>query len=319
MQLKLILNSGFSGPHAWFFLAQERGYFREAGLEVELIAGDGAAAVVQQVGRHGIEAGFGDLNALAERAAHEPHTAPVAVFSMFNAPPFTIAVRADSAIRQAADLAGCTLCGHAQDAALKLFPALADAVGLAPEAATLQPSSASLGEQVRDLLLTGEVDGVFGFVNTLLAAIAPLEVDPARLRFINFADSLPELYSNSLMVSRALLNSEPDLVRGLVRGLNRGLVATLNDIDAGIEAVARAAPSIDKAVQKRRLLGTLAAEMADPEGARIGIGDVDDARLARGLARLARAGHWPRVPEPAEVFTRACLPPLAERVRTLAR
>ena len=237
MRIKLLLNSGFSGPHAWFFLAQERGYFRDAGLELEFIAGGGAAAVVPLIGRDGVDAGFGDLSALAERVAHEPGSAPIAVYSMFNSPPFTIAVRADSAIHHASDLVGCTLTGHAHDAALKLFPALADASGVALESVTVIPSSAGLGDQVRDLLLGGRVDGVFGFVNTIIAALAPLGIDPARVRFINYADLLPDLYSNSLMVSRDLIARAHDHVRALVHGLNRGLIDTLADLDAGIEAV----------------------------------------------------------------------------------
>jgi NitT/TauT family transport system substrate-binding protein len=320
VRIRLILNSGFAGPHACFFIARERGYFRAAGLEVELVPGNGAAAIVPLVGRDGIDAGYGDINALAERVARESQAAPIAVFAMFNAAPFTIAVRADGPVHRAADLAGGTLAGHAQDAALKLFPALAEADGIAPGSVTLKAESAGLGEQVRDLLLAGRVAGVFGYVNTIIAALAPLGIDPARLRFINFSDLLPDLYSHVLMVPRELLERSPRQVHALVHGVNRGLVDTLNDIDAGIEAVARVAPpGFDRAVQHRRLTATLTAEMAHPEGARLGIGDVDDARLNRSLATLARCGRWPRLPVADEIFTRSHLPPLDERVRSLAK
>lgn len=319
MRLRLILNGGFSGPHAWFCLAQQRGYFTAAGLEIEFIAGEGAAAVVPLVGHDGIDAGYGDINALAEIAACGPGPAPIAVFAVFNSAPFTVVVRADSALRSAADLAGCRLSGHRQDAALKLFPTLADRAGFAAGSASVTASSLGLGQQVRDLLLTGQMDGVFGFVNTIIAAVTPLGLDPARLRFIEFADSLPDLYANCLMVSPSFLERAPQAVRGLVTAINRGLVDTLDDLDVAIDAVARAEPSTDKAVQHRRLAGTLAAEMAHPEGARIGIGDVDDTRLQRGLDLMAHTLGWPRVPQAAEVFDRRFLPPLAQRVTSLAR
>ena len=319
MRVRLILNGGFSGPHAWFCLAQQRGYFAAAGLEIEFIAGEGAAAVVPLVGHDGIDAGYCDINALAEIAACGPGPAPVAVFAMFNSVPFTIAVRADSRLRRAADLAGSRLSGHRQDAALKLFPTLADRAGFAASSATITASPLGLGQQVRDLLLPGQMDGVFGFVNTIIAAVTPLGVDPARLRFIEFADTLPDLYANSLMVSRAWLERAPQQVQGLVTALNRGLVETLDDLDVAIDAVARAAPATDRSVQHRRLAGTLAAEMAHPEGARVGIGDVDDARLQRGLDLMARSLGWPRVPRAGEVFDRRFLPPLAQRVKSLAR
>ena len=121
------------------------------------------------------------------------------------------------------------------------------------------------------------------------------------------------------MVSRAWLERAPQQVQGLVAALNRGLVETLDDLDVAIDAVARAAPATDRSVQQGRLAGTLAAEMAHPEGARIGIGDVDDARLQRSLDLMARTLGWPRVPRAGKVFDRRFLPPLAQRVKSLAR
>ena len=75
----------------------------------------------------------------------------------------------------------------------------------------------------------------------------------------------------------------------------------------------------DAEVQRRRLQGTLAMEMAHPEGARIGIGDMDDERLKRLIERLVRVKRLPRTPAIEEVFDRSFLPPPEQRVRSLAR
>ena len=319
MHIRLRLNADFSGPHAWFFLARERGYFEDQGLDLELLPGDGAAVIVPGIGRDGVEAGYGDINALAMRAAREPHGAPLVVYQMFNQVPFTIAVRSDGPLRTAADLAGCRLVGKADDAAIIVFPALAEAAGLNLASVSVQLSPLPMGQQVRDLLLGGQVDGVFGFVNTIIAASTPLGVDAGALRFIEYAQWLPDLYGNGLMVSPRLLAGSPQAVQALVHGFNRGVRDTLHDIDAAMAALARAAPAVDVAVQRRRLVGTLGSEMAHPEGARIGLGDVDSARLQRGISQLARSCDWPRVPSADQVFTRAFLPPLPERTRPPVR
>ena len=44
--------------------------------------------------------------------------------------------------------------------------------------------------------------------------------------------------------------------------------------------------------------------MANPEGARLGIGDVDDARLGRAIDLIARAKRLRRSPPTDEIFTR---------------
>ena len=71
------------------------------------------------------DVGFGDINALIELAAKKPDDAPIAVYVMYNRPPFTIAVKADSPIKTPKDFEGRTLGGAANDGALKLFPAFA--------------------------------------------------------------------------------------------------------------------------------------------------------------------------------------------------
>lgn len=57
-----------------------------------------------------------------------------------------------------------------------------------------------------------------------------------------------------------------------------------------------------------RMLGTLAPEMGDPEGARLG--DVNDRRLDNAFRRIAQAKG---LPARGDIFTRMALPPQAGR------
>src|ERR1700752_3549918 len=123
-KLKLVLNWKYQGPQGMFFLADDKGYFKEEGLEVTLDQGNGSGDGVPLVAHGTYDAAFGDINALIELAAKKPDDAPIAVYVMFNQPPFTVAVKADSPIKSPKDFEGKTLGGAANDAALKLFPAL---------------------------------------------------------------------------------------------------------------------------------------------------------------------------------------------------
>ena len=60
---------------------------------------------------------------------------------------------------------------------------------------------------------------------------------------------------------------------------------------------------------------TLAA--AGPEIAKLGLGNVDDARLKRSIDILVEANGLTRTPKEEEIFTRAFLPPAAELPKTL--
>ena len=100
-KLKMVLNWKYQGPQGWFFLADDRGYFKAAGLDVTIDQGNGSGAPIPLVANGTYDVGFGDINALIEFAAKKPEEAPIAVYVMYNRPPFTIAVRADSADQDA--------------------------------------------------------------------------------------------------------------------------------------------------------------------------------------------------------------------------
>ncbi len=244
----------------------------------------------------------------------------MAVYTTFNVVPFTIAVPADGPVRTPKDLEGRRIVGHAGDAALVTFDLYARAAGIDAAKVQVDPTMGGMGQAVVDMLRGDGAAGVFGFVNTIIAAAAPLGVDGRKaLRFLNWSDVLPDMYGNTLFVTRGLLQRDPPAVRGLVRAVNRGLADTVQDPHAAIASLLRQAPGSDRGVNLTRLQGTLAMEMAHPEGARIGIGDMDDERLSRLIAQIVRVKKLPRTPDVREVFDRAFLPPAAQRVRSLAR
>ena len=318
--LRILLNTGLSGPVAFFLVAQERNYLREAGLQVQWSGGPGAAAMVPMVRDGTYEAGYGDISALIERIARSaPGTGPVAIFTTFNVVPFTIAVDARGPIRQPADLMGRRVVGHGSDAALLTFDVYAQAAGFDAGRVQVDGSMGGMGHAVSDMLQGRGAEGVFGFVNTLIASAAPFGIEAPALRFLNWSDVLPEMYGNTLFVTRETYQRDRAMLAGLVRAINQGLADTVRDPQAAIATLLRLAPGSDAAINLRRLQGTLAIEMAHPEGRTIGIGDMDDQRLQRLIERLVRVKRLPRTPTVREVFDRSFLPPLEMRVRNLAR
>ena len=318
--LRMQLNTFYSGPQAWFFLAEERGYLRDEGLEIEFTEGDTAANTIPRMANGTFDVGYGDLNALIEHVAAGRPNAPLAVFSAYTASPYTIAVPAASALRAPRDLAGTRLAAHPNDAALRLFGEFCARTGLDGSGVQVEISAAPHSEMVPELL-RGRWDGLFGFVNTLIAAAmdAGMAAPREQLHFIEYADHVPELYGMAVMVNRLLAQDEPDTVRALVRALNRGLRDTVADPEAAVDALVRRNPAMNRASNHRRLLGTLELEMAGAEGGRLGLGELDDTRLQAGMDLIATTQALPRRPAASDIFCRDFLPPLSERVRSLAR
>lgn len=313
-RLKLVLNWKYQGPQGMFFLAEDRGYYKAEGLEVTLDQGNGSGAAVPLVANGTYDVGFGDINALIELAAKKPDDAPIAVYVMFNQPPFTVAVKADSPIKSPKDFEGKTLGGAANDGALKLFPALCKIAKIDCSKVKITNFQPNLREQ---MLMQGQVDGVFGYVNTIRFSAKLMGVEEKQLRYINYGDYGMDLYSNAIIVSKKLVKEKPEAVRGLVRAINKGILDSLKDIDASVAAVAKREPLIKVAVERERFVQTLKDEMNHPEIARIGLGNVDTARLKKSIDILVDANSLPRTPSVDEIFTPAFLPPTEDRPKKL--
>src|SRR5216684_3115607 len=298
-KLKFVLNWKYQGPQGLFFLADDRGYFKSEGIDLTIDQGSGSGAAPVLVANGTYDAGFGDINALIELAAKKPEDAPIAVYVMFNQPPFTVAVRADSPIKSPKDFEGRTLGGAANDGALKLFPALCKLAKIDCSKVKITNMQPNLREQ---MLMQGQVDGVFGYVNTIRFSAKLMGVDDSQLRYINYGDYGMDLYSNGIIVSKKLVKENPKAVAGLVRAINRGLIDSLKDIDASVAAVAKREPLIKIPVEKDRFIATLKDEMNHPEIAKIGLGNIDPERLKKSIDILVDANGLPRTPTVAEIF-----------------
>ena len=314
-RLRMLLNTGYSGPQAWLLLAQANGHLAREGIELDLTPGGGAYTAAPRMIDGGFELAYGDVNSLVEEVARRPAAAPVGVFMMFQASPSAVAVRADGPIRAPQDLEGGTLIGHATDVALRTFGAFCLHNGV--DRARVQVGTAIGGMRgLLESVLAGEVQGAFGYVSTFAGAVASARPPLLeKVRFLKYADWVPSLHGSVLMASRRLRQADPALVTGVVRALNHGLADMLRDIDGGIEAVVRVAPGTDRGAEKLRLLTTLRIEMNHADSRALAIGDVDDARLGHSVTLMARAAALPRVPALQEVFVRDHLPPAADRVR----
>jgi len=310
-KLRFTLDWKLQGVHAPFYWAQSRAYFAAEGLDVTIDQGEGSAATVTRVMSGAYDAGFGDINAIIQNVASRPGDAPVMVYMIYNSAPFALLVKMDSAVKTIANLASRKLGAPAGSAALKLFPALAAKNGLDPVKVEIVNMAPTLQEQ---LLLQGQVDAAAVFTVTSYANLLGMRRDPEKdFRWISYREAGLDLYSNGVMVSQKLLHENPGGVRGLLRAINRSLLEIAADPAGGVAAVAVQEPLLNKAIETARLQYALRTVIDTPETGRIGMGDVDEARLATNIETVAAAYQLASWPAAASVFDRSFLPPRSER------
>ena len=172
-----------------------------------------------------------------------------------------------------------------------------------------------MAPNLREQMLTrGQIDAAFGYVTTVSFSAKAMGLDPAKdLRFIRYGDHGMDLYSNAVFFSRSFVKENPKAVQGFVKALNRAVKEVIANPDAGVDFAIKREPLLKREVEKEKLLATLRNDMSHPEIARIGLGDVDDARLKKSIDIVVDANQLPRTPAVGEVFDHSFMPPRADR------
>jgi len=317
---RLLLNTTFSAPQAWLLLAQDRGYFEQEGVALDLTTGEGAYSAAPRMALEGFDLAFGDANSLIELAAAETGAPLVGVFMLFQASPSAIAVKRDGPIHAPSDLQGRTILGYANDVALRTFGPFCLSAGIERTGVKWRRFDGHMPDQVRHLLASDENDGVFGYVSTISAALAAGGVDPERaVRFLRYADYAPELYGSCIMASQRMIREEPAALTAILRAVDRGVRDMLSDSEAALDAVARRDPNMARGAEALRLATTLELEMGGLGARTRDLGDVDDERLTQAIALMVEGAKLKRTPALAEVFTRQFLPSRAAAIAAARR
>jgi hypothetical protein len=175
-KVSLRLNWLLSGVHSIFYLGVEKGFYKDAGIDLTIGEGQGSARTVQVVATGGDTFGLVDGGSVIAGASHG---APVkSVLSIMNTSPYGISFLADSGVKTIKDVEGKTL-RIALDAGLGR-----EGVGTAKRAYDLaqQEAEDGVGTLAVAIRARGKVVGT-------MSVAAPL----TRLPEVRIAEILPML------------------------------------------------------------------------------------------------------------------------------
>ncbi len=208
-----------------FYVAVERGYFAEEGIELEFEYGfeiDGIKLAA--AGQRPFAVASGDQVILA-RAQGLP---VVYVFEWWQRFPVAVVSLAEAGIESPSDLVGRTVgVPELFGASYIGWQALLDAAGVEAD----QINLVTIGYTQVASLVEEQVDAAVVYANNEPVLLAQQGLETNLIEVADYRD----IVSNGLIASEKTIAERPELVRGFVRALTRGVQDTLDDPEAAFE------------------------------------------------------------------------------------
>jgi NitT/TauT family transport system substrate-binding protein len=271
--ITFITDYGYNGRHAYFFEALDRGYYRDAGIEVKIVRGQGSVDAIRQVGAGNAVFGFADAGSLILARANDQILVKLAAI-VYVKPPQAIFCREDSGLRKPKDLEGNAIADTAGSAPRAIFPAFAKAAGIDAQAVRWIVATS---ESLPGLLATNKVPCVGQF--TVGEALLRSQLGSAKLVRFAYSDAGLSYYGNGIVATDATIASKPDLVRRFVEATVRGMKDAFADPAAAGAIIHRLVPQVDATVAKDETEAV--AELAQIPGKPLG--EIDPARIEATL------------------------------------
>ena len=309
--VKIMLDWVIQGTHAPFFVAQEKGYFKSAGVTVDTIdAGKGATNVAVSVAGGVYHFGWVDMPSMVRFNAQNPAAPLLAVYVSFDETPLAVITRKAANIRKPADLDGKKIAGGPGTAVhdtISILLKAAKAENVKVNWVAVQPQL--FGPMMR----RAEVDGTGGFTNSNIPAALELGFTMDDLFVIKYSDFGADMYGLALTTTKKFADENPETVRAVVKALNQGTKDTIADPQKALALLKARDPMMKLDIEKVRLDIALGLTRT-PHVVQNGLSSVTQEKLNRTIDAVVSAYGLSNRPDAATVYTDKFLPPVAERM-----
>ncbi|MPZ27328.1 MAG: hypothetical protein GEV12_13185 [Micromonosporaceae bacterium] len=274
---------GVFGREAYAWVAQEKGYFEEANINVEIQPGTGTGDNIALVASGQAQFATGDMSGVTLLLGNGEIEGITVVGAVHQLSLIGFMSLGDE-IQTPQDLEGKSIADSSGSVGRLLFPTYADLVGIDPESVDLVDADPP---QLPTLLASGQVDAIGQFSVGVPLIEAAAEGETAS--FIPYSDEMTDLYGNSLVTSTELAQSDPDLVQRFRDALFRGLEYSIDDPQGAAEILAAADESVvpEVAAAELEIMESYVRQAGVP------IGSVDEVRVSQTIALLEATGAIP--------------------------
>jgi NitT/TauT family transport system substrate-binding protein len=243
-KVTLRLDWVYGAEHAGVFVAQQKGFFKEEGIDVDILPGEGSSVTIKLVGTGNVEFGY----ATADQAllANSRGLPIVVTAVILQSSPNGILFRKSKNIKTLTDLYGKRLGLQIKTAGEQQWRAIARMHNL--DMSKIDEVAADLA--VSQLIIADKIDAGIGFFFNDGTRPAVEGIDMGWMLIGELG--LP-MYSSSLIVNAETIKKNPDLVRRFTKAFVRGWEYAKAHPDEAYALTIKAQPTLDNTYNKLKL------------------------------------------------------------------
>src|SRR3954471_14058532 len=291
------LNWMAGGPNAGFAAAAAEGYYKDAGLDVTLIQGNGSGNTAQLVANGRAQIAYADAVAVSQLIAKG---APMKVVStVYQSNPNAVMSLKKAGIKSVGDLKGRKVGVPSGSSQTTMLPLLLKSNNL--KEADINMIDMPVASMV-PALLQGQVDAVLGSID---AYQIQAEAQGAQLDVYRFADYGVPTVSTSIFASSDFLKSNPDLVKKFVAASLKGWSFAIDNPDKAVKDLKVVFPEVNEKLAAAELAAI--TPLFCSGGAKY-VGKAEDALWAKSQDLLSEVKLLPAGQDPKSYYTNDYLP-----------
>jgi NitT/TauT family transport system substrate-binding protein len=292
-----------NGTHAGYFIAKEKGYYSEKGLDVSISRGFGSGDTIKRVASGSADFGVADTGAIIAARANED--IPVRIVAMvYDKATLGLIYLKSSGITKPQDIIGKTIARSASGASVNMFPAFlavnnidrSKIKEIVVDAATYLP-----------LLMSGQADAVLEQAMNLGKFARTAEKQGKEAVSMLYSDYGLSAYGNAIIVRDARVTENPDLVRRFTEASLRGLAYSLDHPEEAVDLLRKYNPEIDRdgALDE---IATFKKIQSTDDVQKHGFGYIDEKRLAETRDVVTKALALKRTVSIDDIYSKGFLP-----------
>ena len=245
-----------SGYHAIWYYGIDKGIFKKAGIDLEVLEGRGSAVTTQTVANGSVMFGTADSGAVMGLIAQG---VPVKIVSGYlRRSPIAVIFPKKANWKSFADMAGAKI-GYSPGGSGVLFRSVLKATGLEGKVQliNMEPNAKP------QALLEGRVDCFESFDFLQIPLLEENGMPASSLPISMAGINVPGL---SLITNHEMIKANPALVRKMVGLMKETIDATKADVNGAIDSLMKRAPTLNRKVVTRVLV--LSFDLLEPDWAK---------------------------------------------------